>query len=180
MNLDILILDEIGKDISGTGMDTKVVNRTINAQEPDWPGPRNRRIFPRDLSALSYGNAIGMGLADITTDRLVSRINWEAMKVNVFTSTNLPSCRTPIHCATDLECLEALAPTVGKLDPLDVTYGWLRNTLEVTRIALSGNLRPQIERNSELTIENEFEFQFDDDRNLVSPFGRLRDTASAH
>ncbi len=178
-DLDVLILDEMGKDISGTGMDTKVVNRTVNAQEADWPGPRNRRIFVRELTPLSYGNAIGMGLADMATDRMVDRVDWEATKVNVFTSTNLPSCRTPLHCATDLECLEALTPTVGKLDPFEVTYGWLRNTLEVTRLALSANLRPQIERNAKLVIENEFEFQFDDGRNLVSPFGRLRDTASA-
>ena len=180
MDLDVLILDEIGKEISGTGMDTKVVNRTINAQDAPWPGARSRRIFVRELSPLSYGNATGMGLADITTDRLVERIDWEATKVNIFTSTNLPGCRTPVHCATDVECLRALAPTVGKPEPLDVTYGWLRNTLEVTRMALSGNLRPQIERSSELTIEDEFDFQFDDDRNLVSPFGCLRDTVSAH
>src|SRR5262245_65313005 len=70
-DLDVLIVDEMGKNISGTGMDAKVVNRGPAGEYNPWPGlPSIQRIFVRELHPLSYGNAIGIGLADVTTDRL--------------------------------------------------------------------------------------------------------------
>src|SRR5579872_3608251 len=75
---DILILDEIGKNISGAGMDTKVVNRGVNGEYNPWPNtPRFDRIFLRNLSELTYNSGVGLGMADVVTDRLVDRINWE-------------------------------------------------------------------------------------------------------
>ena len=74
MRLDILILDEIGKNISGAGMDTKVINRGVNGEYNPWPvrAASIERIFVRDLSELTYGNAVGLGMADVVTDRLVN------------------------------------------------------------------------------------------------------------
>src|SRR5437763_2991452 len=70
-DLDILILDEIGKNISGAGMDTKVANRGLNREYNPWPGiPKFQRIFVRDLSELTYNSAIGLGMADEVTTRL--------------------------------------------------------------------------------------------------------------
>src|SRR6202162_3344536 len=78
VDLDILILDEIGKNISGAGMDTKVVNRSVYGQYNLWPdAPRIERIFIRDLSELSYGNAVGLGMADIVSDRLLDKVAWQ-------------------------------------------------------------------------------------------------------
>src|SRR5215471_5567037 len=72
MDLDILILDEIGKNISGAGMDTKVVNRGVHGQYNPWPeAPKIERVFIRDLSSLSYGNGVGLGMADVVSDRLL-------------------------------------------------------------------------------------------------------------
>jgi hypothetical protein len=77
--LDILILDEIGKDISGTGMDTKIVNRSTMAYYNCYTNaPKVERIFIKDLSKLSGGNALGMGLADIVSDRLISKVDWNS------------------------------------------------------------------------------------------------------
>src|SRR6476646_2633140 len=71
LDLDILILDEIGKNISGAGMDTKVVNRGVYGEYNPWPGaPRFQRVFVRDLNELTYNSAVGLGMADIVTDRL--------------------------------------------------------------------------------------------------------------
>src|SRR6185369_12962351 len=71
-DLDLLILDEIGKNISGAGMDTKVVNRGVNGEYNPWPGePKFNRVFVRDLSELTYNSAVGLGMADIVTERLV-------------------------------------------------------------------------------------------------------------
>src|SRR6476661_3092617 len=76
-DLDILVLDEIGKNISGAGMDTKVVNRGVNGEYNPWKvAPKFNRIFVRDLSELTYNSAVGLGMADVVTDRLVNRTDW--------------------------------------------------------------------------------------------------------
>ncbi|MBZ5726491.1 MAG: hypothetical protein LAP87_16005 [Acidobacteriia bacterium] len=171
VDLDILLMDEIGKNISGAGMDTKVVNRGVNGEYNPWPGtPRIQRIFVRDLSELTYNSGIGMGMADVVADRLVKRIDWEPTWINSLTANTPAAIRTPIHFPTDRECLERIAPTVGKIDLGEVTYGWIRNTMELGRIALSENLRPQIASNPALEIEAAIEFDFDGQDNLVSPF----------
>ena len=87
-DLDILILDEIGKNISGAGMDTKVVNRGVNGEYNPWPDtPRFERIFVRDLSEYTYNSAVGLGMADVVTDRLVNRIDWEPTRINSLTAS---------------------------------------------------------------------------------------------
>jgi hypothetical protein len=170
-DLDVLILDEIGKNISGAGMDTKVVNRNVQGEYNPWPGiPRFERVFVRDLSELTYNSGVGLGMADVVTDRLVNRIDWEPTWINSLTANTPAAIRTPIHFPTDRECLERIAPTVGKLDLDQVTYGWIRNTMELGRVALSENLRAVVERNPDLTIEATIDFEFAGDGNLVSPF----------
>jgi len=152
-DLDILIIDQIGKNISGAGMDTKVVNRGVHGEVNHWPDtPRIERIFVRDLSDLSYNNAVGVGMADIVTDRLVDRIDWTPTRINSLTASTPTAIRTPVHLASDRECLEAIAPTVGKFDMRELTIGWIHNTMELSVLALSDNLRPQIERNAMLEI----------------------------
>ena len=180
-DLDILILDEIGKNISGAGMDTKVANRGVNGEYNPWPGvPRFQRIFVRDLSELTYNSGVGLGMADVVTDRLVNRINWEPTLINSLTANTPAAIRTPIHFPTDRECLERIAPTVGKLDLSQVTFGWVRNTMELVRLAVSENLRPRIEGNPEIEIEATIDFDFDGRGNLISPFVPVEETAGAH
>ena len=181
MDLDVLILDEIGKNISGAGMDTKVVNRNVNGGYNPWSvAPRIDRVFVRDLSELTYNSGVGLGMADIVTDRLVNRIDWEPTLINSLTANTPAAIRTPIHFPTDRECIERIAPTVGKLNLADVTYGWIRNTMELSRIALSENLRPQIEANPALEIESTTDVEFDGENNLLSPFAPVVETAGAH
>ncbi len=181
MDLDILVLDEIGKNISGAGMDTKVVNRGVNGEYNPWPGiPKMQRVFVRDLSELTYNSAVGLGMADVVTDRLVNRTNWEPTIINSLTANTPAAIRTPVHFATDRECLARFAPTVGKLDLATVTYGWIRNTMELGRLALSENLRGEIEANPLLEIEGKTDFEFDGEGNLISPFVPLEETAGVH
>jgi hypothetical protein len=153
MDLDVLILDEIGKNISGAGMDTKVVNRGVYGEYNPWPNaPRIERIMIRGLSDLSYGNGVGLGMADVITDRLLAKIDWNPTRINSLTASTPAAIRTPVHFATDRECIERIAPTVGRIDLRDVTYGWMRNSLELGLVALSENLRQQIERDPNLEI----------------------------
>jgi hypothetical protein len=181
MDLDILVLDEIGKNISGAGLDTKVANRGVNGEYNPWPNtPKFQRLFIRNLSEHTYNSSVGMGMADVVTERLVKRINWEPTWINSLTANTPAAIRTPIHFPTDRECLERIAPTVGRLDLSDVTFGWIRNTMELTRVAMSENMRPEIEKNAELEIEAAIDFDFDGEGNLISPFIPVEETAGAH
>ena len=168
--LDILILDEIGKAISGAGMDSKVVNRSVQGEYNPWPNtPRIERIFLRDLSSLTYGNGVGLGMADVMHDRVLEKIDWTPTQINSLTASTPAAIRTPVHFPTDRECLERIAPTVGKLEPGEITLGWIRNTMELSRLALSENLLPEIENNPDLEILGPpQELPFDEQGNLVS------------
>jgi len=158
-----------------------VANRGVNGEYNPWPEtPQFQRIFVRDLSALTYNSAVGMGMADVVTDRLVDRINWEPTWINSLTANTPAAIRTPIHFPSDRECLIRISPTVGRLDLSEVTYGWIRNTMELGRIALSENLRAAVERNPALEIEATIDFDFDGEGNLISPFQPIEETAGAH
>jgi hypothetical protein len=152
-DLDILIVDEIGKDVSGAGMDTKVINRSVAGSYNPFPDlPKIERVFARDLTPASNGNGVGLGLADVVSNRLVDKVDWLPTRINSLSSSSTFCIRTPIHFPSDRECLVCLLPTVGKLETDDVTIGWIRNTLELSFLALSENLRAQIEGNPMLEI----------------------------
>ncbi|HXK03347.1 MAG TPA: hypothetical protein VMS37_13150 [Verrucomicrobiae bacterium] len=180
-DLDILVMDEIGKNISGAGMDTKVANRGVNGEYNPWPNtPKFQRIFVRNLSEHTYNSAVGMGMADVVTDRLVNRINWEPTWINSLTANTPAAIRTPIHFPTDRECLERVAPTVGRHDLGEVTYGWIRNTMELGRLAVSENMRAAVEENAALELEAAIDFEFDGQGNLISPFVPMEEAAGVH
>jgi hypothetical protein len=166
--VDILIVDEIGKNISGTGMDLKVVNRGVHGQYNPWPDtPHVERIFIRSLSPHSGGNAVGVGLADVVHDDVLPRVNLQVSGLNARTSGSLATVRIPLHFASDRECIDLLAATVGKLNPAEVTMAWIHNTLELSALALSENLRSEIEANPALEITGPpFSIEFDEAGNL--------------
>jgi hypothetical protein len=167
--LNILIVDEIGKNFSGAGMDTKVVNRGVNGEYNPWDtAPKINRIFLRGLSEHSYGNGVGIGMSDVAHDRVLAAIDWNPTRINSLTASTPACIRTPIHYATDRECLERIWPTVGCVDQKDVTIGWIANSLELGAMRLSENLRAQIESNPNLKIVGEPEpFEFDMQGNLA-------------
>ena len=172
VDVDLLIVDEIGKNFSGSGMDTKIVNRSGRRGPNTWPNvPKIFRIFIRDLSPLSNGNAIGMGLADVITDRLFEKIDFEATWVNSLTASSPPAAFTPMHFPDDRTCLERIAPTCGKLDLSEVTIAWIRNTMDIGELAISENLTPQVNDNPEVEIVSEpRELEFDEAGNLINIF----------
>jgi hypothetical protein len=169
-DLDVLVIDEIGKQISGAGMDTKVVNRGTQGEYNPWPNtPRIQRIFLRDLSSVSYGNGVGLGLADIVHDRLVAKLDTTPTWINALTASTPSAAKLPIHFSTDRECLDRIALTVGKHDMADVRIGWIQNTLELTPIGLSENMRAEVEKHPLLeTLEEAHDLPFDGDGNLRS------------
>ena len=180
-DLDVLMIDEIGKQISGAGMDTKVVNRGTQGEYNPWPNtPKVERIFLRDLSSLSYGNGVGLGLSDVIHDRLASKLDTHPTWINALTASTPSAAKLPIHFSTDRECLERIAATVGKHHITDVRIGWIENTLELSKIALSENMRAEIKAHPMLEIlEEAHELPFGPEGNL--PFGVFsREAVAVH
>jgi hypothetical protein len=169
--LDVLILDEIGKNVSGTGMDTKVVNRSVHGHYNPWPElAKIERIFVRDLSDLSYGSGVGMGLADIMHDRVLEKLDVRAGRVNATTAGSLAAVRTPLHFPSDLECLDLAASTVGKFDHEDVTIAWIRNTMELQTLWVSESLADEIGKHAVAEVSGDpFPIRFDEAGNLRQP-----------
>ncbi len=152
-DLDILILDEIGKNISGAGMDTKVVNRSVQGGYNPWPNtPHFQRVFVRDVSDNTYGNAVGLGLADVINSRMLPKIDWKPTRINSLTASTPAAIKVPVNFASDTECIESMMPTVGKHDLSEVTVGRIRNTLELGLVELSENLLPLIAGRADLEL----------------------------
>ncbi|MGH9582933.1 MAG: hypothetical protein ACRD4O_08365 [Bryobacteraceae bacterium] len=143
--IDVLIVDEIGKNISGAGMDTKVINRTVNCHYNPFPDmPVVHRIYARGLTDLSYGSGVGIGMADVVHGRLLNGIDWKPTYINSLTACTPACIRTPIHFGSDRDVLDHIAPTVGKADLSQVTFCRIRNTQELIDLAVSENLVPAL------------------------------------
>ncbi len=167
--IDILIVDEIGKNISGAGMDTKVINRGVNGQYNPWPDlPIIHRIYARGLSSLTYHSAVGLGMADVVHDRLVNDVDWNPTYINSLTASTPACIRIPIHYPSDRQALLAIAPTVGKHNLSDVTYCRIVNTMELIQVDISENLLPTVNSNVKATSAP-FELQFASSGDLAEP-----------
>jgi hypothetical protein len=133
---DVLIVDEIGKDISGSGMDTNVVGRkrAFRSQPSSADQPEMRLIFVRGLSAKTHGNASGIGLADFTTTRLINAMNYRATVVNCLTAGYPEGAFTPVHFDTDREVLDAALAILGTRSIPEARVVRIRHTLALEEI----------------------------------------------
>ena len=120
---------------------------------------------------MSYGNAVGMGMADVANDRLLENLNMEATWVNSLTASTTQPAFTPIHFPTDKQCIERVLPTCGHLDTRDCSLAWIRNTMRLDDLMVSENLLPELRRNPAIEICGETrDLPFDDEGNLVGVF----------
>jgi hypothetical protein len=136
--IDLLIVDEIGKNISRTGMDAKVIGRGFQF-DPNVT-PEIKLIYARDLTAESNGNALGIGLADFVHERLRRKIDFEKMYVNARTSMGHHLVRLPMVLGSDREALAFALEVLGRPEPLESRIAWIRNTQCLDRIAISERL----------------------------------------
>ena len=134
--IDVLVLDEIGKEISGTGMDTNVVGRIGIAGVAEPASPRIRRIVVLGLTEASHGNGLGIGLADVTTRRFERQVDHEVTNANVLTSTFLERGRMPLVAADDAESLRWAIRTCGA-SVQEAAVVRIRNTLALEHLLLS-------------------------------------------
>ena len=135
---DLLIVDEIGKDISGSGMDTNVVGRkrAFKSASPENQ-PQMRRIFVRGLTERTHGNATGIGLADFTTSRLVKSMNYRATVINCLTAGYPDGANLPVYFDTDREVLDAALAIIGTRPPEEARVMRIRNTLSLEEVEVS-------------------------------------------
>ncbi|MGD8883187.1 MAG: lactate racemase domain-containing protein [Desulfobacterales bacterium] len=150
--LDLLIVDEMGKDISGTGMDQNVIARTVIPYHQVPTNPEITRIFVRDLSAGSEGNATAIGNADFTTKRLVDKIDRQATYMNAITSSCPEAVRIPPYYDSDREAIEAALNTIGDIEPLKARIVHILNTLKLEEMLISENMLTEAEKMDDIEI----------------------------
>ncbi|MFH0880640.1 MAG: hypothetical protein V2A34_13070 [Lentisphaerota bacterium] len=159
--LDVLLVDEIGKNISGAGFDTKVIGRIMNIYEKECETPRITRIVLRDLSEKTGGNAIGLGLADYIHRRVVEKMDLEMTAVNCITAVAPEKGRIPITLATDRKALEVAFQSIGLWRPESVRMAWIVNTSDLRRIAVSPALAKEASARGVSVSEKGFTLSFD-------------------
>jgi hypothetical protein len=165
--LDLLVVDWMGKNISGTGMDTNVIGRRMHTNQPELSSPRVTRIFVRHLTEESDGNATGIGLADLTTRRLVERMDLDITYTNVITAISPQKARIPVHFAADREVLDAAFRTIGMVAPAASRVIRIASTLALGELLVSAALLPELDGRDDIEIVSPpAELQFDAAGNL--------------
>jgi len=165
--IDVLVVGELGKNYSGTGMDPNVIGRQRVETMPDLPKPVITRIAVLDLSVETRGNALGIGLADLTTDRLVRGIDPMPMRVNSLTSNFLSRARVPLALPADSDVIASSLDTCWRISRDQGRMFLIPNTLEITSFWVTPPLAKEVEAHPELTFETEFRpIPFDERGNL--------------
>ena len=163
-DLDILVVDEMGKNVSGAGMDPNVIGfwrREGGPRKPDF-----RILIVLDLTPHSHGNATGIGMADLTTRRVIDQIDWKATYMNVFTSGVLRSARMPIPLENDRAAVEAAlarVPVPGK-----ARLARIVNTGDLATFWASQAILPELRAHANITVDNQpLELCFNKDGRLI-------------
>ncbi len=142
--LDILIVDQIGKNFSGTGMDTNVIGRLRIQGVPEPDSPRIKRIVVLDAAPEAHGNAYGIGLADFTTERLAGKLDRDAIYLNALTSTFVQRAMVPMTLPCDRDAVAAALKSLGAVKPAETRIIRIYNTLHLSEMLVSENLYGEI------------------------------------
>ncbi|KGX91761.1 nickel pincer cofactor-dependent isomerase, group 22 [Pontibacillus marinus] len=161
--MDILVVDEIGKNYSGTGMDTNIIGRirVLGVEEPELPSVKY--LIASDLSEASHGNALGIGLADLTTKRLFEKIHFQAMNENVITSTFLDRAKIPIVLDNDQKALQAALRANWGVDDENARIVRIPNTLHIGELYVSEVIFNEIKDQERIEVlEEPKDMEFDE------------------
>jgi hypothetical protein len=150
---DVLLIDEIGKDISGTGMDTNVVGRKFDDHKAvEHETPKIKRIVIRGLTPATHGNALGIGMCEFCLQRVIDGMDRDKTAINGITSLHVSGAMIPLVYPTDREVLSVALSTIGLTPPRDAKLMWIRNTLKVAELECSTAYLDQAKTRSDLTI----------------------------
>ena len=137
-HVDVLLIDRIGKDISGTCLDTNVVGRKFDdhkAVEGEYP--KVKVIVLRGLTEASHGNAVGLGIAEFCKSQLLRETDLRATRLNAITAGHVPAAMLPLDYETDRELLDVALSAIGLVEPQDAKLLWIKNTLELEELECS-------------------------------------------
>jgi hypothetical protein len=167
--VDLLIVDQMGKDISGIGMDSNVTGRHRDIVGDYCTAPHAKRIFVRDLTPGSHGNGNGIGLADVTTRRLVEALDVERTYENALTAISPEKAAIPIHFETDQECIQACLNMIGMVSPHEARIVRIKDTAHLETLWVSQALEDEVRSSPDLTILESWKpMTFDDVGNLMA------------
>jgi len=153
--IDVLVVGQMGKDISGTGMDANVIGRRGIRLVPDMPSPRIRRIAVLGLSDHARGNAHGIGMADVITQRLADAIDWKATRANALASSFPEKGMLPLAFPTDREAISAALATCWVADTRSARMVVIKNTLALDKVLVSESLIEEAMKNDDIEQEGE-------------------------
>jgi hypothetical protein len=153
--LDLLVIGEIGKNYSGAGIDPNVVGRLLIEGQSEFATPRITRICALDLSPESHGNGTGVGIADLTTDRLLAAIDPVPFRMNNLTACFLWRSKLPIAFPTDRECLASGVETCWQPRREQLRLAVIPNTLELAELWVSSPLAEEARKRSDLEVTGE-------------------------
>ena len=169
-SLDLLVVDQMGKNFSGTGMDTNITGRAVDGRTQKVPRPQVRQLFVRGLAEESLGNATGIGLADFCTRRLADAIDWQPTYLNVLTAAQPAGARLPIVCDTDREAMRHALNAAGVASMRDARVARIHDTLHFEAFAASDAALASIDRDGRYAVggvSDALRFAGDDLRPLV-------------
>ena len=151
-DIDLLIVDEMGKDISGVGIDPNVTGRNRDLLGVFDHPVQVKRLFVRDLTAKSKGNAVGIGLADLTTQRLVDKIDYGATYKNCITGISLEKAAVPMHFETDRQAIEVGLGSMGLIPPENSKIVRIKNTHRLEMVEVSEAYEAELQQRSNLEV----------------------------
>ena len=169
--IDVLVVDQMGKNISGTGIDTNVIGRIMFIGEREPEKPKITRIVVLDLTEASHGNAVGIGLADYTTQRLVKKMDLAATATNAVTAMTPEKGRIPIALPTDQAAVEAALDTIGSIPPEEARIVHIKNTLELGELEVSKSFLPEMKGRADLAVSKQLGPLSFDEAGSVIPVG---------
>ena len=168
--LDVAVVDVMGKDISGAGMDTNVIGRMMIRGSREFERPRIANIAVLDVTESSHGNAIGVGLADFIPFRILEKIDLRSAYVNAMTSGlgGPQRGQIPMAMPTDRSAVAAALLTCGRADLERARVVRVRSTLDLEHLLVSESLREQVEADDRLSVDGEpVPMAFDDDGRIT-------------
>ncbi len=173
--IDVLIVEEIGKNISGAGMDPNITGRNTRAVEWDMR-PDVQKIAVMDLTSETHGNATGVGGADVITMKLYKKLDISKTYANVITSAYLDGGAIPIIMNTDEDAIKLAAKTVVRVKPEDLKIVRIKNTLEIVDISVSEPLLEYVRTNPHKfeILGDLLPMRFDDQGSLLSPNNKMQ------
>lgn len=150
--IDVLIVEQIGKDISGAGMDPNIIGRTTKGKLPGFAGPSIQRIVVLDLTEATHGNACGIGLADFVTRTAFAKLDYLSTYANVIASANPEAGRIPVILDSELEAVAAAVRCCSRSDSSRPRLVRIKDTLHLEDLWVSENLCPEIAGNADIEI----------------------------